>query len=234
MRPKIIRISPYETTDPNGISASQTPNAGGIQELTITGAMASGGIATLQGTPRQVLLTFAGDESARTFVVTGTDLKGNSIIEAVAGGGIGTVKTVRAFVTVTSIKVDDDTAGAVQAGTDTVVFSNWVPISYLSPEFEVAMAFDAGAAATTPDFTVEYTLSNIMNQQGDDLVKPRIMTEFDLTYPTHSFFSHSTMANLAADATGNLDFPVRAIRLKSNGVFVTGGVTLHIIQGGGR
>ena len=233
MRPKIIRISPYAATDPNGVSVSQTPNAGGIQELSITGVLASVGVATMD-IPRQVLLTFAGDESARTFVVTGTNLRGNSIIEAVAGGGIGTVQTVQAFNTVTSIKIDDDSAGAIQAGTATVVSSNWVPISYLSPEFEVAMAFDAGLAATTPDFTVEYTLSNIMNFQGDDVAKPRIMTEFDMTYPTHSFFSHSTLVNLAADATGNLDFPVRAIRLKSNGVFTTGGVTLHIIQGGGR
>lgn len=233
MRPNIIRISPYAATDPNAVSVSQTPAAGGVQELTITGVFASGGVATMDE-PRQVVITSAANESGRTFVVTGTSLKGNEIMEAVTGANIGTVSTVRAFTTVTSIRVDANTAGAVQAGTLSVVFSNWVPMNYLSSEFEIAMAFDAGLAATTPDFTVEYTLSNIMNNQGDDLTKPRIMTDFDLSYPTHRFFSHSTLVNLAADATGNLDFPVRAIRLKSNGVFITGGVTLQIIQGGGR
>ncbi len=233
MRPKIIRISPYATTNADAVAESQTPAAGGIQELALDGSFLSGGVLTMDE-PRQVVITTAADETAIIFLIEGTDLKGNQILEAVTGVDTGTVSTVRAFNTVTSIKVSGDTTGVILAGTLAVVFSNWVPVSYISGgnSFEVALAFDAGLAATTPDFTVEYTLSNILRWQGDDRDKKRIMTDFDLSFPTHRFFPHSTMVNLAADATGNLDFPVRAVRLKSNGVFVTGGVTLQIIQSG--
>jgi hypothetical protein len=230
MRPKIIRISPYAATDPNGVSLSQTPAAGGIQELTITGALAAGGVATMD-VPRQVLLTFAGDESSRKFIVTGANGKGNHMAEAIAGTAT-TAQTVQAFTTVTSIQIDADSAGAIQAGTASVVSSNWLPLDYLMGDFQIAMGFDVGAAASTPDFTVELTLSNILRQQGNLADKPRILSEFDRIFPPHTVFSHSTMVNMAADTTGNLDFPVRAIRLKSNGVFITGGVSLEVIQGG--
>jgi len=231
MRPRILRISPYETTDPNGISLSQTPIAGGNQELTITGAMASGGIATLQGNPRQVLATWAGDDDTRKLIITGTDAKGNFMQEAIAGADTGTTKTVKAFTTVTSVLIDEDTDGAVQIGTDTVIWTNWFPLNYLAQNFEVAMGFDVGAAASTPDFSVELTLSNILREQGNLADKPRYLSEFDRIFPPHTVFSHSTMVNMAADTTGNLDFPVMAIRLKSNGVFTTGGVSLEILQG---
>lgn len=231
MRPRILRISPYETTDPNGISTSQTPNAGGVQELTITGAFASGGIATMQGNPRQVLLTFAASEAARKFIITGTNAKGNLMQEALAGAA-STAKTIQAFTTVTSIKIDDDSAGAIEAGSDTVVWTNWVPLNYQATDFQVSMGFDVGAAASTPDFTVELTLSNILREQGNLATKPRYLSEFDRVFPPHTVFSHSTLVGMAADATGNLDFPVIAIRLKSNGVFTTGGVSLEIVQGG--
>ncbi len=230
MRPKIIRISPYAATDPNGISVSQTPAAGGNQELTITGVFASGGIATMD-TPRQVLLTFGSDESARKFIVTGTDKKGNHMAEAIAGTAT-TAITVRAFTTVTSILVDADTAGTVQAGSATVIMSNWVPVDKWKNDFQLSMAFDAAAATATVDCTVELTLSNIMREQGNLADKPRILSEFDRIFPPHSVFNHSTLINMSTDSTGNLDFPVTAVRLKSNSVFITDTVSLEIIQGG--
>lgn len=231
MRPRILRISPYETTDPNGVSLSQTPNAGGVQELTITGAFATGGVATMQGNPRQVLLTFASSEVARKFIITGTNAKGNLMQEALAGTAT-TAKTVQAFTTVTSIKIDGDSAGAIQAGSDTVVWTNWLMLNYLAQNFEVAFGFDIGAAVSTPDLDVELTLSNILREQGNLATKPRYLSEFDRVFPPHTVFAHSTLDNMSADATGNLDFPVMAVRLKSNAVFTTGGVSLEVLQGG--
>lgn len=230
MRPKIIRISPYAATDPNGISTSQTPAAGGNQELTITGVMASGGVATLD-VARQVLLTFGSDDSARKFIVSGGDAKGNFMQEAIAGSAT-TSQTVRAFTTVTSILVDADTAGTVQAGTATVIMSNWVPVDKWKIDFQLSMLFDAAAATATVDCTVELTPSNILRQQGNAAEKPRILSEFDRTFPSHTVFNHSTMINMSTDSTGNLDFPVTAVRLKSNSVFITDTVSLEIIQGG--
>jgi hypothetical protein len=231
MRPRIIRISPYAAADPNGVSLSQTPAAGGIQELTITGALASGGEVAFD-TARQVVITSAADESGRKFIVTGRDSKGNYMSEAIVGANIGTSSTVKAFTVVTSIQVDDDTAGAIEAGTATAIWTNWVPVSYLADDFEVAMGFAIGSAAGSLDIDVEMTLDNILTDQGNLAAKPRYLSEFDRIFPPHNSFTHSTMTAMAADTTGNLDFPVRAIRLRSEAVITTGPVSLSIIQGG--
>ena len=232
MRPKIIRMATYGVADPNGISLSQTPAAGGIQELTITGALASGGVATMVGQARNVVLTFAGDESAKKFIVTGTDSRGNYLREALAGTAT-TATTVQPFTTITSIQINTDSAGAIQAGTGTVVTTNWFPLNYLASDFQVALGFDIGAATGSPSFTVEMTLSNILREQGNLAAKPRYLSEFDRVYPPHTVFSHSTMVTMAADTTGNIEYPIIALRLKSLAIIETGGVSLEVIQGGG-
>ena len=231
MRPRILRISPYAAADTDGISASSTPAAGGVQALTIGGALASGGTVTFD-TPRQVVVTTAADETGVKFLIKGTDAKGNYMQEAIVGVDTGTVSTVKAFTVVTGIQVDGDTTGAIEVGTATIIWTNWVPVSYLASDFEVAMGFAIGSAAGSLDLDVEMTLDNILVDQGNLAAKPRYLTEFDRIFPPHNVFTHSTMTAMAADTTGNLDFPVRAIRLKSNAVITTGPVALSIIQGG--
>lgn len=231
MRPRIIRISPYAVADPNGISASSTPAAGGVQELTLGGALASGGTVTFD-TPRQVVWTTAADETGVKMLVEGTDKKGNYMAEAIVGVDTSTVSTHKAFTTVTKVSVDGDTTGAIEVGTATIIWTNWVPVNYLADDFEVAMGFAIGSAAGSLDLDVEMTLDNILSDQGNLAAKPRYLTEFDRIAPPHNVFTHSTMTAMAADTTGNLDFPVMAIRLKSNAVITTGPVSLSIIQGG--
>ena len=123
MRPRTLTIGPYATVDPNSIATSQTPAAGGIQELTLDGTFVTAGVATLDFR-RQVSIVSVGDDTARIFVITGTDQKGNNLLEAVRGANAGTALSERAFTTVTSIKVDADTAGAAEAGTVIIVSSN--------------------------------------------------------------------------------------------------------------
>lgn len=101
--------------DPDGISTSQTPAAGGAQNLTITGALASGGVATL-GYRRKVTITAAADDSGRTFTVTGTDANGVALTEDITGPNATLVTGAKEFLTVTQISVDANTAGAVTAG----------------------------------------------------------------------------------------------------------------------
>jgi len=229
MRPRVLTISPYAAADTDAIAVSQTPAAGGIQELTLTADP-----VTLDFR-RQVVITTAADETARRFIVEGTDEKGNFRQEAVVGVDTGTVSTVQAFTTVTSIRVDDDTTGAIEVGTATIVSSNWLPLDYLVTDFQVSLGISVGGA--TADLTVELTLSNILDRRGND-PKPTVGhwfgSEFDLVFPEINIFDHDTLVNVAANTTGNLAFPVRAIRLKSNAVLTGDDVALEVIQASHR
>ena len=101
--------------DADGVCASQTPAAGGAQDLTINGAEASGGVATFTAA-RFVTITSAGADDGRTFTVTGTDVNGSAQTETITGPDTATVTGTLYFRTVTTVSVDDDTAGAITVG----------------------------------------------------------------------------------------------------------------------
>lgn len=101
--------------DADGISVSQTPSGAG--NLTITGALASGGVATMD-VARRVIITSAADDHSRTFTITGTGRNGLSQSETIAGGNAVAVQSVRDYLTVTQVSVDAATAGAVTVGTN--------------------------------------------------------------------------------------------------------------------
>lgn len=105
-----------DAADADGVATSQTPSGAG--NLTIDGAKASGGVATFNAA-RQVTITSAGNDAGRTFTITGTDVNGNTLTEAVTGADTDTATSTKHFKTVTQIAVDDATAGAVTAGMNT-------------------------------------------------------------------------------------------------------------------
>jgi hypothetical protein len=100
--------------DTDGVCQSQTPAAGGSQNLTINGAQASGGVASFNA-GRLITIASAADDSARTFVITGTDVNGDAQTETIAGPAT-TVTGTKYFKTVTVVNVDADTAGAITVG----------------------------------------------------------------------------------------------------------------------
>jgi len=100
--------------DADGVCQSQTPGAGGEQNLTINGALSSGGVATFVAA-RLITIASASDDSGRTFTITGTDVNGNAQTETIAGPAT-TVTGTLYFRTVTQVTVDDDTAGAITVG----------------------------------------------------------------------------------------------------------------------
>lgn len=99
--------------DADGVCASQTP--GGAGNLTINGALASGGTVTFDE-PRQVTIAGTGNEAGKTFTITGTDETGAAASEAIAGPNNSTVTTTTYFATVTQVAVDAGTAAAVTVG----------------------------------------------------------------------------------------------------------------------
>jgi hypothetical protein len=121
------------TFDADSICASQTP--GGAGALTIDGALATtAGVAGAGGsagavaalvrfpTPVRVYITCAGNNSGRTFTVTGT-LQGVGtfgpgvvVAETVTGANANTVATTALFSTVTSVTISGASTGAVTVG----------------------------------------------------------------------------------------------------------------------
>jgi len=226
MRPRVLTISPYAAADPDAVAQAQDQ-----LPININGVFATGGVATMDFR-RQVVITSVADETGTVFLVEGTDEKGNFRSEAVVGANAGAASTVQAFTTVTAVRViDNTTAGTVSVGTGDIVSSNWLPLDYLRTDFQVALGIAVGGA--TADLTVELTLSNILARRGNDpqpQVGSWLRNEFEVFFPTIDIHDHDTMVNVTADVTGNLAFPVRAIRLKSNAVLTGDDVSLEVVQ----
>ena len=91
------------------VTTQQTPLAN--VAFTINGTLASGGVASLT-TARRVTVVSAGNDSATTFSITGTDRNGNVFTETILGANIGTVTTIHDFLTVTRVSASVQPAGA--------------------------------------------------------------------------------------------------------------------------
>lgn len=199
--------------DADGICQSQTPSGAGA--LTINGALASGGVATL-GTganQRQVLITAAADDSARTFTVTGTNWDGVEISETIAGPNATTAASVLSYQTVTSVTVDAGTAGAITVGTNGVGDSPLIPMNVRQTPFNVSVGVVADG---TIDYTVRHTFDDVLGQSAST---------------QHNYFDHDStdLVNATASQDGNYAFPVTGISVRINSG--TGTLKIRIYQG---
>lgn len=180
-------------SDADGICASQTPSAGGEQTLSLDGALVSNSVATLNHS-HLITITSVGDDSGRTFTITGTDYRGTTVTEDVTGANAGTAKSTKFFKTVTEIKVDDNTAGAVTAGVNGESVSNLYLFCNKTNPFNVGMGFDVTG---TIHYTVQHTFDDV---QVSDL-------------STLKFFDHDDLANKNKDEDGNYAFAFIAARV---------------------
>lgn len=153
MRPVRLTVGPFAAASANNICLSQTPGAAG--NLTINGALASGGVATLD-VARRVLFTFAGNETGKTFVVYGTDRNGVSITESVAGVNATTTYTVLDFKTVTQISISAAAAGALTVGTNGIASSAPVVLDANGPP-QISLQV---AVSGTINYTIQQTLDD--------------------------------------------------------------------------
>lgn len=110
-------------------------------------------------TPRAVSLASVGDLSLITFTVTGYDLYGQRMTQALAGPNNNTVNTLKAFKSVISIAASAAVATDVTAGTSSIL---GLPVRVtvapyiISAKWNLALADDAGAfvpAVTTDPST---------------------------------------------------------------------------------
>lgn len=99
--------------DADGISVAAA--VGNNAALVIGGALASGGAVALSH-GRVVTILSAGDDSAKSFTVVGTDVNGDSQTESITGANAGTATGAAYFLTIASITAVGNPAGNVSAG----------------------------------------------------------------------------------------------------------------------
>lgn len=196
--------------DADGICASQTPSGAG--NLTINGALASGGAVTLDSA-RQILITTVSDESAKTLTVYGTDEVGQSISEDITGPNATTGTSVYMYKTVTRVAVSAAFTGAVTVGTNGVGASKGVLLNqYLDP-FAVSIFVRISG---TVNYTVQYT-SDDHRASG-------------FHWGAADWTDHASMTSKTADTDSNIAYPATGIRVKINSG--TGTATMIIRQAG--
>jgi len=102
-----------QALDADGISVAAS--VGNNAALTIGGALASGGSCTFDA-GRIVTILSAGNDSAKSFTVTGTDVNGDAQTESITGANAGTATGTKYFKTISGISAVGNPAGNVSAG----------------------------------------------------------------------------------------------------------------------
>jgi hypothetical protein len=156
MRPIITSVGPLVTANASNIAHTQTPTSG--TALTLNGSLVTGGAAILDK-PRQVLLTYGSEGSARTLVVTGTTFGGQPATEtlAIPSGTVSTVATVLDYTTVTSlVPLGGGWTTNVTVGTNTVAGSPWIFLdSWAMPQISLQVNVTG-----TVNYTIQQTLDD--------------------------------------------------------------------------
>jgi hypothetical protein len=207
-RPKELDID-LEAVDADGIVDSETLGAGG--NFAIDGALASGGKVVFDY-PRQLLQTAAGNESARTFTITGKDADGNTQTLAMAGLNATTGETAEYWSEVTQIASDDATAGAVSFGTVDEVSTQTIPLDFYS---------DTGATISvdvtgTINYTVQETFDSVL-----DLASPTVNA---------TWANITALASKTADITATATVNATAVRLLVNSYTAGAELQMRVIQ----
>jgi len=195
MRPVILSVS-YVAGAVGAIAASQTPAGAG--NLLINGSLASAGVATLDA-QRLIGITSAGDDSNRTFVITGTDNQGRVISETLTGPNAATVLSTLNYKTITKITISGAAGTALTVDTVSTTLtgaSQVVPLDlYLNP-FNVTVAVEI---IGTLNATAQFTLDDIFGGPGP-----------------FTWYPITGLVGITSSTAGTLISAVRAVRLLVN------------------
>lgn len=153
MRPIVVSVGPLTAAAITGIALSQS--LAGAGPLTVNGAYATGGVATLPQ-PRRVGIASAGNDSGVIWTITGTDRAGSPISEKLAGASGATAQSVLDYATVTSIVGSAATASTVTAGTTGVASTAWVRLD----DWSMSQTAIQLTASGTVNYTVQSTLDD--------------------------------------------------------------------------
>jgi len=195
--------------DRNGVSVAQKPTA--ASNLTITGALATGGVATFD-VARHVGIYSSGADTGRTFTVTGTDRNGKALSEAITGpGAAATVNGSSNFLTITQIAVDAATAGNIEVGTTDEADTAFVVTDAYRDTITYGIDLSASAGLTSE---FKYTVSD----------------PFDSSFSQETANYRADLGASNGDYQGVSDGPISGCRLEiTNWTSADDIVNFHII-----
>ena len=205
MKQKIIHIDP-DNVDADGLSVAAAVAAAG--DLTLGGALTSGGVFTADYA-RQISITSSGNDSGRTFTVTGTDANGLTQTEAVTGPNAGTVESTKYFKTITSISADAACAGNISVGTVDEFVTGVVPLDFQNGNVKTVSIEDISG---TIEVAVEQTFSNVFDRSN-------------INY----FAAHADITDITAAAHAELDNNATGVRLVCNSYTNTAELRMVVI-----
>lgn len=192
-----------------GIAATQSGTAS--TTLNLNGGLVTAGIANFD-VPRRVIVTSAGNDTANTFTITGTDYFGRAQTEALVGASGTAAMTFRDFSTVSSIIPTSNTAGNVSSGTNGVGSTPpWIIDTFANPSVIGAGIVISGTA----NYNIEQAYNNL---------EPAWNVNLDL--PT--WYPSSGFANQSSNQNGSIQGPLTMLRLTINSG--TGSVTARTVQ----
>lgn len=194
--------------DTDSVAASQTP--AGASNLTLTASTVTFGSDAAQ----KVTVTSSSNISNRSFTITGTNVYGLALVEAITGPNNNTVTTTGLFKSVTQVAISGAAAGAVLVGNSADAEGMMYASDANSNPFQVGLGCVIGSG--TPTFTVKHTFDAVL------------ATGFD--YNSSYWFDHSVIDDKTTNQDGNYNFPVTAIKLTLS---AAGSVTMTVVQAGG-
>jgi hypothetical protein len=156
MRPVVVSVGPLTAASANNIALSQSLASAGA--VTLNGSTVTGGVATLDHA-RRIGVTSAGNDSALTWTLSGTDWAGNPISETFAGANVGVASSVLDYLTVTSLVASAATAAAITVGTTAIAGSPWVRFD--------EWAYGPVGIQFSVSGTVNYTLNTTQDDVND-------------------------------------------------------------------
>lgn len=203
-------------------------NVAAAAVITAGTAMTLVGTAFGTDTEGTLTLTFAGADPATTRVlIKGTGWDGREVVEAVRGpAAAATVRTIKAFRTVTSINSNVTTVGTVSVGWANPTWSSLFPIDI--PNMVAAVGWQLSySTSATGSVGAQSTRVPVMSRRGypdkNQQLNPSFYgTEFDLVSPwvdsslASDFYDTAGFAigtPLTANASGTFVGVVTAVRV---------------------
>ena len=209
VRPVTLSYTLIDPSDTDCIAEAQ--QLVGAGNLDLDGVLVASGSVTFTGGGYQIALYSAGNLSARTFTITGTDGEGRAITDAVTGPNNSTVESVKYFKTVTQIAASGSVGSDIIVGIADEFASTYYIVSSKRAVSSISVGVSSGAS-------VNYKIQN-MNKD------PQTTANADQVW-----YDHSTLANQTASAASSYISPVRAIRLIINSFSSTPTMTVNIVQ----
>lgn len=171
------------------------------------------GTVTLD-TPRRVLLTSSGNDSAKTYTVVGTDWNGNQISESIAGANATTTYTLYDFSTVTQVRISAASAGTIKVGTNGIASSRPIELDRYAN------------APTSLQIGVTGTVNYSVSQTLDDIAS-------GVAYTAATWVAHPDTSVVSATATAQANYAYVPMFTRITLNSGTGSVKFSVAQASG-